>query len=127
MQLDADGVGSERAAGQAGPLDRALALFDELLAGAAVVVEGDDAFRRPTQVGDDKADARIKLAGVPRPASPAALWTCLCSPTRRSGAVCPALRQQRMVAGAAEMPVVGAAFLIAVGGALARNHVEPPC
>src|SRR6476646_8207097 len=29
-----------------------------------------------------------------------------------------------MVAGAAEMPVVGAAFLLAVGRALARIHVE---
>jgi hypothetical protein len=32
--------------------------------------------------------------------------------------------EQRMVAGAAEMPVIGAAFLLAVGRALARIHVE---
>src|SRR4029077_21171005 len=44
---------------------RALAFFDVLLAGAAVVVEGNDALGRPRQVGDDEADARIKLAGVP--------------------------------------------------------------
>jgi hypothetical protein len=56
------GTGSAR---QAGPLDRALALFDELLTGAAVVVEGDGALRRTRQVGYDDADARIKLAGVP--------------------------------------------------------------
>jgi hypothetical protein len=39
--------------------------FDVLLAGAAVVVEGNDALSRPRQVGDDEADARTKLAGVP--------------------------------------------------------------
>ena len=64
MELEADGVGGEGAARQAGPLDRALAFFDVLLAGAAVVVEGNDALGRPRQVGDDEADARIKLAGV---------------------------------------------------------------
>ena len=32
--------------------------------------------------------------------------------------------EQRVIAGAAEMPVVGAAFLVAVGRALARIHVE---
>ena len=32
--------------------------------------------------------------------------------------------EQRVIAGAAEMPVVGAAFLLAVGRALARIHVE---
>jgi len=32
---------------------------------AALVVEGDDALRRPRQVGHDEADARIKFAGVP--------------------------------------------------------------
>ena len=42
-----------------------LPFFDVLLAGAAVVVEGNDALGRPRQVGDDDADARIKLAGVP--------------------------------------------------------------
>ena len=65
VELEADGVGSEGAARQAGPLDRALAFFDVLLAGAAVVVEGNDALSRPRQVGDDEADARTKLAGVP--------------------------------------------------------------
>jgi hypothetical protein len=42
-----------------------LPLFDVLLAGAAVVVEGDHALRRTRQVRDDEADAGIKLAGVP--------------------------------------------------------------
>jgi hypothetical protein len=32
--------------------------------------------------------------------------------------------EQRVITGAAEMPVVGAALLLAVGGALARIHVE---
>jgi hypothetical protein len=65
MKLEADGVGHEGAARQAGPLDRALALFDPLLAGAAVVVEGDDALGRSRQIGNDKADTRVKLTGVP--------------------------------------------------------------
>jgi hypothetical protein len=65
MKLEADGIGYEGAARQAGPFDRTLALFDLLLAGAAVVVEGNDALGRPRQVSDDKADTRIKLAGVP--------------------------------------------------------------
>jgi len=65
VQLKANRVGGEGAARQARPLDRALALFDILLASAAVVVEGNDALGRSRQVGDDKADTRIKLAGVP--------------------------------------------------------------
>jgi hypothetical protein len=65
MKLEANRVGGEGAARQARPLDRALALFDVLLAGAAVVVEDNDALGRPRQVGDDETDARIKLAGVP--------------------------------------------------------------
>jgi hypothetical protein len=36
-----------------------------LLRCAALVVEGDNALGRPRQVGDDKADARVKLVGVP--------------------------------------------------------------
>src|SRR5271165_3768200 len=36
-----------------------------LLAGAALVVEGDDALGRPCQVGDNKADARVQLARMP--------------------------------------------------------------
>jgi hypothetical protein len=51
MQLEADRIRGEGSARQAGPLDRALALFDVLLAGAAVVVEGDDALRPTRQVG----------------------------------------------------------------------------
>jgi hypothetical protein len=43
VELEADGFGGEGATRQAGPLDRALAFFDVLLAGAAVVVEGNDA------------------------------------------------------------------------------------
>src|SRR5271169_3042526 len=64
VELEADVVGGEGAARQAGPLDRALAFFDVLLAGAAVVVECNDALSRPRQVGDDDADALTKLAGA---------------------------------------------------------------
>ena len=32
--------------------------------------------------------------------------------------------EQRVIAGAAEMPVVGTAFLLTIGRALARIHVE---
>src|SRR6266513_586361 len=41
-----------------------------LLAGAALVVEGDDALGRPRQVGDDEADARVKLARMPLDLAP---------------------------------------------------------
>jgi hypothetical protein len=30
-----------------------------------LIVEGDDAFGRPRQVGDDEADPRVKLARMP--------------------------------------------------------------
>jgi hypothetical protein len=46
MKLQANRIGGEGTARQPGPLDRALALFDVLLAGAAVVVEGDDPLGR---------------------------------------------------------------------------------
>jgi hypothetical protein len=32
---------------------------------AALIIEGDDAFGRPGKVGNDKADAGIKLDGMP--------------------------------------------------------------
>jgi hypothetical protein len=47
MELKANRVRGEGTARQPRPLDRALALFDVLLAGAAVVVEADDALGRP--------------------------------------------------------------------------------
>jgi hypothetical protein len=50
MQLKAHRVGGEGAARQAGPLDRVLAFLDVLLAGAALVIEGDDALGRARQV-----------------------------------------------------------------------------
>ena len=53
MKLKADGIGGERPARQAGPLDRTLALFYPLLAGAALIVEGDNPLGRAGQVGDD--------------------------------------------------------------------------
>jgi hypothetical protein len=36
-----------------------------LFARPALIVEGDDPVGRARQVGDDEADARIKLAGMP--------------------------------------------------------------
>jgi hypothetical protein len=47
LKLGARRLVSERAARQPGPLDRALAFFDPLLAGATVVIEADDALGRP--------------------------------------------------------------------------------
>jgi hypothetical protein len=46
------------------PFDRALALLDPLLASAAFVVESDDIFGG-TRVGDDEADARIRIVRMP--------------------------------------------------------------
>src|SRR6202040_2397588 len=43
----------------------AFSLFDPLFACAALVVEGDNPVDRARQVGDDEADARIKLARMP--------------------------------------------------------------
>jgi hypothetical protein len=55
----------ERHDSQPRPFDRALSFFDPLLRRAAVVVEGHDALRRPRQMGNDEAVARIKLPRVP--------------------------------------------------------------
>jgi len=55
MELEADGIGGEGAAGQPGPFDRTLALLDPLFRRAALVVEGDHPFGRPRQVcGSDQ-------------------------------------------------------------------------
>src|SRR5260221_7609895 len=47
------------------PLDRSLSFLDPLFACAALLVESDDPLGRTRQVGDDEADARIKLARMP--------------------------------------------------------------
>ncbi len=65
MKLETDGVGGEGTARQPRPFDCALALFDPLLARAALIVEGDDILGRPRHVRDDKADARIEFARTP--------------------------------------------------------------
>jgi hypothetical protein len=65
VELKAHRVGGEGAARQTGPLDRVLAFLDVLLAGAALVIEGDDALGRARQVGDDETDARLQLARMP--------------------------------------------------------------
>src|SRR6516162_9275732 len=80
MELEADGIGGEGSAGQPRPFNRALAFLDPLFRRAALVVEGDDALRRPRQVGHDEADARIQFAGVPLDLGyhPAAFVPALC-------------------------------------------------
>src|SRR3954453_6302427 len=65
MELKANGIGGEGAAGQPGPFDRALSFFDPLLTCPALIIEGDNAFSGPRQVGDDKSDARVQLAWMP--------------------------------------------------------------
>ena len=65
VKLETNRVGGVRAAGNLRPFDRALALFDPLLARAALVVEGDDVIGAARHVGDDESDARIKLARIP--------------------------------------------------------------
>ena len=65
MKLEPHGVGRERPAPQPRPLDRTLAFLDPLFACAALVVEGDHPLGRARQVGDDEANARTKLAGMP--------------------------------------------------------------
>ena len=46
------------------PFDRAFAFPDPLLRHGALVVEGYNALSRPGQIGNDKADTRVKLTGV---------------------------------------------------------------
>jgi hypothetical protein len=65
MKLETDGVGSETAARQPRPLDRAFSFLDPLRAGAALVVKGDDVLGGPRHVRDDEADAWIKFARMP--------------------------------------------------------------
>lgn len=65
MELKAYGIGGEGPAGQSRPLDRILPFFDVLLACAALVVEGDDAFSGSRQIGDNESDTRIQLARMP--------------------------------------------------------------
>ena len=65
MKLEPHRVGGECPARQPCPFDRAFALFDPLLTGATLVVEGNDALGRTAHVGHDEPDARIKLARMP--------------------------------------------------------------
>ncbi len=61
-------VGTEGAARQPRPFDRALALLDPLFAGSALVVESDDVLGGAAHVGHDEADARIAVyLNAPRP------------------------------------------------------------
>ena len=65
MKLEPHRVAPHRVARQPGPFDRVLALLDVLLRRAALVVEHHDSIGTAREVGDDEADARIKLARVP--------------------------------------------------------------
>lgn len=65
VKLEANRIGGEGPTGKPRPFDRALALFDPLLARAALVIEGDDIRGAPRHVDDDEPDARIKLARMP--------------------------------------------------------------
>jgi hypothetical protein len=76
VKLEADRVRGERVAGKTGPSDRALALLDPLFARAALVVEGDDIFGRPRQVGDDEANTRIQFARMPFDLGDDTAWLC---------------------------------------------------
>src|SRR3954470_431939 len=65
MELKAHGIGGESPAGQSRPFDRVLAFLYILFARAAPVIEGDDAFGRARQVGDNESNTRIQLARIP--------------------------------------------------------------
>src|SRR4051794_30199046 len=65
MKLEADRVGPHRAAGQARPPDRVLALSDPLLCCATPIVEGDHALGWAAQIGHQEPDTRIEFARVP--------------------------------------------------------------
>src|SRR5947208_3307671 len=65
VELKANGIGGEGAAGQPRPFDRALSFFDPLLTCPALIIEGDNAFSGPRQVSDDKSDTRVQLAWMP--------------------------------------------------------------
>ena len=65
VKQETDRVRGKHSARRAVPIDSLLALLDPLLAGAALIVEGDDPQGLTAQIGDDEANAGIKLAGVP--------------------------------------------------------------
>ena len=65
MKLEPYCVAPHGATRQPGPFDRVLALLDVLLRRAALVVEHHDPVGTAREVGDDEADARIKLARMP--------------------------------------------------------------
>ena len=60
MKLEATSVGGEGTARQPRPFDRAFAFFDPLLAGAALVVEGNDILGGPCHVRHDEARERLQ-------------------------------------------------------------------
>ena len=65
VKLEPHCVAPHRSTRQRGPFDRVLALLDVLLGGATLVVEDHDPVGTVRQIGDDKADAWVKLAGMP--------------------------------------------------------------
>jgi len=65
MQLQANGVVGELAAGETRPPDGVLAFFDMLLCRAALIVEGDDTLGRAGEVGHYEPDPGIEFAWMP--------------------------------------------------------------
>lgn len=65
MKLEPHRVAPHGATRQPGPFDRVLALLDVLLRRAALVLKHHVPVSTAREVGDDGADARIKLARMP--------------------------------------------------------------
>jgi len=65
VKLKAHSVRSKGTARQARPVDCALPLLDPLLAGSALVVEGNDILGAPRHIRDNEADTWIKFADMP--------------------------------------------------------------
>src|SRR5215469_14506730 len=64
------------------------------------------------------------ITGSSTTRQPSALWTLPGRKAHRSASPSWFDTNTGVIAGAAEMPVVGAAFLLAMGRALARIHIE---
>src|SRR5277367_6776642 len=65
MKLKAISVAAEPAAREPRPLDRALAFLDPLFRRTAWIVKRQNALVAAAHVGDDEADARKQLSGMP--------------------------------------------------------------
>ncbi len=65
MKLKANSVAAQQAAREPRPLDRALAFLDPLFRRTALIVKRHNALAAAAHVGDDEADARKQLSGMP--------------------------------------------------------------